>query len=236
MEPTPELLLAAYTQGYFPMAESRDAQEVRWMQPELRGVIPLDDFHVPRSLAKFMKKSPFTFTADAAFETVIRACAERDETWINDKIVALYCELHARGFAHSIECWKPTNSLPPCGGGLGRGGTINDPERGDSPLSPPSPTRGEGKEGSGFTLAGGLYGVSIGGAFFGESMFSRESNASKCALVELIRRLREMGYMLLDAQYTNEHLTQFGITEIPHESYMQQLAMALKVRIANGWN
>lgn len=186
-EITPELLLGAYAKGYFPMAQSRDASELHWYYPEKRGVIPLDNFHVPKSLAKFLKKSSFTFTTDKSFREVITACATRDDTWINDKIIELYCELHRLGFAHSVEVWDNNQ------------------------------------------LVGGLYGVSLGGAFFGESMFSRATNASKAALVHLVSLLRNAGYTLLDAQYVNEHLMQFGIEEIPREEYLQGLEAALRI-------
>jgi leucyl/phenylalanyl-tRNA---protein transferase len=192
--PTADELLAAYASGYFPMAQSRDDPNLYWFHPEQRGVIPLDGFHVPRSLAKTLKKTPFTFTADKAFRDVIRACADRDEdTWINDAIIDLYCQLHDKGFAHSIECWKGRN------------------------------------------LAGGLYGVSLGGAFFGESMFSRAANASKAAMVELVSRLRTGGYVLLDTQYVNDHLKQFGVVEIPKEEYLKRLEAALKIRPQNAF-
>lgn len=189
---TADELLAAYAQGYFPMADSRHAEELYWYYPERRGILPLDDFHVPGSLKKFLRNSPYEVRMDTAFESVIRACAEtrnlkRHDTWINDEIIALYCELAHRGFAHSVECWQ------------------------------------------GETLAGGLYGVSLGGAFFGESMFSHAPNASKVALVHLVDRLRRVGYMLLDTQYVNAHLLQFGVKEIVRGDYLALLAKALKV-------
>ncbi len=185
---TPEQLLAAYAGGYFPMAENKDSAELYWFSPEMRGIFPLDAFHVPRSLAKFLKDEPFEIRVDTAFAEVIGACAGRDSTWINDDIVQLYTQLAQKGFAHSVECW-----------------------RGD-------------------VLAGGLYGVALGGAFFGESMFSREPNASKAALVALVEKLKAAGYVLLDAQYVNEHLVQFGIMEIPKAEYLQRLEKALKAR------
>ncbi len=179
-------LLNAYASGYFPMAKTRDDPKLYWFNPDQRGIIPLDGFHTPRSLAKSVKSSGFTLTANRDFPRVIAACAQRDEdTWINDSIIALYCELHEKGHAHSIECWK-------------------DDE-----------------------LVGGLYGVSLAGAFFGESMFSRESNASKAALVELVERLKNAGYQLLDTQYVNDHLKQFGVIEIPKAEYMERLSLAL---------
>lgn len=185
MDITPELLLNAYARGYFPMAENKESAELHWYFPEQRGVIPLTDFHVPKSLAKFLKRDPFTYSTDRAFREVITACAERDSTWINDQIIDLYCTLHDMGYGHSVECWN------------------------------------------GERLVGGLYGVTLGGAFFGESMFSRATNASKAALVHLVKILNDAGYTLLDAQYVNEHLVQFGITEIPREEYLERLERAL---------
>ncbi len=187
-----ETLLAAYATGYFPMAASKDDPTLHWMYPEQRGILPLDDFHVPTSLKKFIKKSTFTLTADRDFPAVIRACAEigaeRDDTWINEQIIQLYTQLWENGFAHSVECWQDG------------------------------------------ALVGGLYGVAIGGAFFGESMFSRASNASKVALVHLVDLLNNAGYTLLDAQFTNDHLKQFGIIEIPREEYLARLAVAIKLK------
>jgi leucyl/phenylalanyl-tRNA--protein transferase len=185
-----EQLLAAYSSGFFPMAESRDAEDLHWYYPEHRGIIPLDAFHIPRSLQKFLRHSPYTLAVDTAFEQVIRACADvrtekREDSWINDSVIELYCELFRRGNAHSVECWQ------------------------------------EGK------LVGGLYGVSLGAAFFGESMFSLADNASKVALVHLVERLRAAGYMLLDTQYVNDHLVQFGVKEIPRKDYLELLAKAL---------
>lgn len=198
-EITWEFLLAAYANGYFPMAENKDSPILHCIYPELRGIIPLDEFHIPKSLAKFIKKSPFTITINAAFPQVINACAEitnqRKETWINQPIIDLYCELWKSGFAHSVECWQ------------------NSPNEEDSPI-----------------LVGGLYGVAIGGAFFGESMFSRISNASKVALVYLVSILRNSGYTLLDAQFTNDHLKQFGIIEIPRANYLEQLRKAISIK------
>jgi leucyl/phenylalanyl-tRNA--protein transferase len=184
---TPEFLLSAYANGFFPMADDRNASELRWYHPELRGIIPLDGFHTPASLVKFLKKNPFEISADKAFREVITACAEREETWINDEIIDLYCALHNMGFAHSVECR--------------RGGK----------------------------LVGGLYGVALAGAFFGESMFSTEANASKVALIALVEKLNAAGYALLDTQYVNDHLKQFGVIEIAREDYMKRLKKALKI-------
>ena len=183
-----ELLLNAYASGYFPMADNHNTLEIHWFYPEQRGIIPLETFHVPQSLAKFIRKNPFEITTDTVFPEVIQSCAEREDgTWINDTILKLYCQLHEKGFAHSVECWR------------------------------------NGK------LAGGLYGVALGGAFFGESMFSRETNASKAALVHLVQLLKSNGYHLLDTQYVNDHLKQFGVIEIPRDDYLQRLKEALAV-------
>lgn len=191
----PELLLQAYAAGYFPMAETQDSEELYWFNPEIRCVLPLEDkhaFHLPRSLAKFLRKSPFRITVDTAFAEVIAACAntrtaKRDSTWINSEIAYLYTELARLGHAHSVECWE------------------------------------------GNQLVGGLYGVSLGGAFFGESMFSRRTNASKTALAHLVERLKTAGYTLLDAQFENEHLTQFGFRSMEREIYLEKLDAALAI-------
>jgi leucyl/phenylalanyl-tRNA--protein transferase len=188
---TPELLLQAYANGYFPMAMGQDDPELYWFSPEERGVLPLNAFHIPRGLKRALKDHEFTLTVDRDFSGVITACAEmregaRNDTWINDEIIRLYTALHAQGDAHSVEVWEGT------------------------------------------ALAGGLYGVSLGGAFFGESMFSRVTNASKIALVTLVEILQEAGYELLDTQYVNAHLTQFGVVAIRKEDYMTKLAKALK--------
>jgi leucyl/phenylalanyl-tRNA--protein transferase len=190
---TPELLLAAYASGYFPMAVSRTAKELDWFYPEKRGILPLDTFHVPRSLAKLIRKIPFTITTDEAFREVMLGCTERKSTWINDEIISLYCELQRMGFAHSIECWQ------------------------------------EGK------LVGGLYGVALGRAFFGESMFSRTPNASRVALVYLVQLLNDKGYQLLDTQFINDHLKQFGVLEIPRAKYLEKLKKAVSEPPAESW-
>jgi leucyl/phenylalanyl-tRNA--protein transferase len=186
---TPEILLAAYAQGIFPMAERRDDPTLFWVSPERRGVLPLNGFHVPKRLARTVRSDRFAVTSDTAFIHVMQACAEaapgRQQSWINAEIVRLYAALHATGRAHSIECWR---------------------------------------EGA---LVGGLYGVSLGGAFFGESMFSRERDASKVALVHLIAQLKRGGYVLLDAQFLTAHLAQFGAIEIPRQAYLAKLNAAL---------
>lgn len=189
---TTDLLLQAYRIGYFPMAEDRFAREVFWVRPDRRGILPLDGFHVSKSLIKTVRKDRYRVTADTAFAAVMDGCAEpqtnRWQTWINGQIMEAYQELHAMGAAHSIESW-----------------------RGDE-------------------LVGGLYGVSIGGAFFGESMFSTATDASKVALVHLVGRLRAGGYTLLDTQFQNEHLVQFGVQEIAAEIYQVKLDRALSGR------
>ncbi|MCW8834892.1 MAG: leucyl/phenylalanyl-tRNA--protein transferase [Rhodospirillales bacterium] len=188
---TPELLLRAYAAGVFPMSEGRDSMSLFWVNPQKRGIIPLDGFHVPRSLRKKIRKNVFEVRCDTAFRRVMECCAaprtKGDDTWINDDILELYCDLHAMGFAHSVECWRD----------------------------------GE--------LVGGLYGVSLGGAFFGESMFSRETDASKVALVHLVARLRIGGYRLLDTQFLTEHLGRFGTIEITRPKYLALLEDALQV-------
>lgn len=186
----PDLLLKAYASGVFPMAESAADPEVFWVRPETRGVIPLDAFHVPKSLAKAMRKVPFEIMFDHDFEATIDGCAERRaerrSTWINAPIREAYVELHRRGHCHSVEAW--------------RGGR----------------------------LVGGLYGVRLGRAFFGESMFSRERDASKVCLVRLVEHLRERGFALLDTQFTTEHLKRFGAVDVPRARYEKMLAEALK--------
>lgn len=189
---TPELVLRAYAAGIFPMARSHDDPQLYWIDPEARGIIPIEGFHVPRSLMKVLKKCPFEVRVNSAFDAVVRACAEpmphRRETWINEQIRDLYGALYRRGHAHSVETW-----------------------RGDR-------------------LVGGLYGVSMGGAFFGESMFSREANASKVALCHLVARLKVCGFTLLDTQFITEHLSQFGATEIPRHEYLARLVRAIGQR------
>jgi leucyl/phenylalanyl-tRNA--protein transferase len=186
---TPQILLKAYAAGIFPMAESADDSALYWIEPELRGVIPLDNFHISRSLAKQVRRAAFTIRIDGDFTSVIDNCAERTgerpSTWINGRIRALYCQLHKMGFCHSIECWRDG------------------------------------------ALVGGLYGVRIGAAFFGESMFSRERDASKVALVHLVARLNDGNFRLLDAQFMTDHLRRFGAEEVAREAYHLMLEAAL---------
>ena len=189
MEITPEVLLKAYACGIFPMAESANDPGLYWVEPKMRGIIPLETFHIPRRLARTVRQGIFEVTADKSFNDVIRLCAEdtpgRPNTWINGRIAALYRELHAVGHCHSIECWKDD------------------------------------------TLVGGLYGVRLGGVFFGESMFSRSRDASKVALVHLVERMKLGGFCLLDTQFHTGHLSQFGAIEIPKRDYEILLQDAL---------
>lgn len=186
---TPEILLRAYACGVFPMARSRDDPRLYWVDPQDRGILPLDDVHVPRSLRKTIKQERFEVRCDAAFEAVLDGCAEpapdRPETWINDQIRAMFLHLHGLGMAHSVETWR------------------------------------DGR------LVGGLYGLALGGAFFGESMFSRETDASKVALIHLCARLSRGGFTLLDTQFVTDHLSRFGAVEIPKTDYLERLAGAL---------
>jgi len=189
VEITPEVLLKAYACGIFPMAESADDNALYWLEPELRGVISLDHFHVPGRLARTVRSDRFTVAVNRDFEAVIAGCAApkpgRGRTWINDRIRNLYRKLHDRGHCHSIEVYED----------------------------------GE--------LAGGLYGVSLARAFFGESMFHRARDASKVALVHLVARLRAGGFRLLDTQFVTDHLKTFGATEIPRRQYHKELEAAL---------
>ncbi len=185
-ELTPELLLAAYAQGVFPMAESRDDPEVFWVDPRRRGIFPLEGFRVSRSLARTLRRDPFRVTFDADFVGVVQGCADRDETWISEPIAALYAELHRMGHAHSVEVWED--------------------ER----------------------LVGGVYGVVLGAAFFGESMFSRRTDASKVALAHLVERLRAGRFALFDTQFLTPHLASLGAIEISRLEYRHRLAKALR--------
>lgn len=180
----PHVLLGAYTEGVFPMAEGG---EILWFSPLKRGVIPLDDqFHIPHGLKRSLRRKPFEVRRDTAFRQVMEGCAARDETWIDRVIIDSYCHLHELGFAHSIECWDEDG------------------------------------------LQGGLYGVMLGRAFFGESMFSLKSDASKIALVHLVEWLRELDCLLLDTQWMTDHLRQFGGEEIQREDYFILLDEALE--------
>ncbi len=182
---TPDLLLQAYQQGLFPMAETRDTQDVFWVQPRFRGILPLDSFHISRSLRKTLRRGHLMASADRAFAQVVQGCAARPETWINPPIYDVYQALHAQGDAHSIEVWQ------------------------------------------GDALVGGVYGVTVGTAFFGESMFSTVTDASKVALVCAIDRLQQQGFTLFDTQFITPHLASLGGIEIPRAAYEDRLANAL---------
>jgi leucyl/phenylalanyl-tRNA--protein transferase len=182
---TPEILLRAYEMGVFPMAGAREDPEIHWVDPRRRGVFPLQNFHISRSLSKHITDSSWTIRVNTDFAGVVRGCADRPETWINDEIFALYLVLHQMGSAHSLEVW-------------------------------------EGDE-----LVGGVYGVTLGAAFFGESMFSRRTNASKTALAYLVHRLRAGGFVLFDTQFLTAHLASLGAVEIRRTEYQKQLAKAV---------
>ena len=181
----PDLLLRAYTIGVFPMSDSRGAADVYWVEPRRRAIIPIDGFHLSRSLRKTLTSDRFTISVDAAFDRVVRACAERADTWINGSIERSYNLLHSSGHAHSVEVWE------------------------------------------GDALVGGLYGVRLGAAFFGESMFSSRSDASKVALAWLVARLKVGGFTLLDCQFMTEHLRRLGAAEIDQKDYLALLDAAL---------
>ncbi len=235
---TPDQLLAAYANGYFPMALTKDDPELYWFSPEERGVLPLETFNIPRGLARSMKKHAYTITVDTAFEQVIRACGtitnDRHETWINETIVALYTTLFHAGHAHSIEVWQKgvarvesrESSEEVVATSIVASSSVGDRLEEGSPAASSLPGTRHQALGTP-TLIGGLYGVSLGGAFFGESMFSRATDASKMALVQLVEILRAAGYELLDTQYVNEHLKQFGVEAWSKQRYMTKLEKAL---------
>ncbi len=183
---TPEQMLAGYARGIFPMAESRDRDDLHWVDPRLRGIMPLDGFHMSRSLARAIRRGDYAIRTDSAFPEVVQFCAARDETWINAPLLALYDALHARGHARSLEVWQDG------------------------------------------ALTGGVFGVTLGAAFFGESMFSRRTDASKIALAYLVDRLRQGGFTLFDTQFLTPHLASLGGIEIPRAVYRARLAEALE--------
>lgn len=183
---TPELLLHAYSLGLFPMAEHRDDPEIFWVDPRRRGILPLDGFHISRSLARRIRRGDHSVTVNADFAGVMEACAAREETWINGEIRRLYAALHRMGHAHSLEVWM---------GGV---------------------------------LAGGVYGVTLGAAYFGESMFSRRTDASKIALTYLVDRLRRAGFRLFDTQFVTPHLASLGGLEISRAEYQRRLRDAVR--------
>jgi leucyl/phenylalanyl-tRNA--protein transferase len=188
----PELILRAYAIGVFPMSDSRNANEVFWVEPRKRAILPIDGFRMSRSLRKTLRSSDFRVTADRAFAEVLRRCSDRKETWINGIIETSFNNLHRLGHAHSIECWQ------------------------------------------GSRLVGGLYGVKLGAAFFGESMFSRERDASKVALAWLVARLKVGGFRLLDCQFMTEHLRSLGAIEVDQKDYVSLLSSALALAGSDG--
>lgn len=183
---TPQLLLNAYASGVFPMAEHQDDPEIFWVDPRRRGIFPLEEFHISRSLARRIRRGGYRISINQDFEGVVKGCADRPETWINAQIFDLYMQLHAMGFAHSLEVW------------------IGD------------------------DLVGGIYGVTLGRAFFGESMFSRRTDASKIALAYLVDRLRLAGFTLFDTQFITPHLGRLGATEVTRARYHRLLEEALE--------
>ncbi len=184
---TPELRLGAYAAGVFPMAEAKDDPDVHWVDPLERGVLPLDEFHMSRSLARRMKSGRFEARLDTAFADVLDGCADRDETWINSTIRDLMLQLFDRGHAHAVSVWRDDR------------------------------------------LIGGMYGLALGGAFFGESMFSRETDASKMALASAVDHLRRTGFILFDTQFLTPHLASLGGQSISRDTYRSRLATALQV-------
>ena len=190
---SPETLIKAYALGVFPMAEHHDDDRIFFVDPDERGILPLDQVHLPRSLKKRVRQRPYRITVNQAFDQVIDGCRtitdSREESWINPQIRQLYCALHRLGFAYSVEAWQDN--------------------------------------GADAQLVGGLYGVALAGAFFGESMFSRATDASKIALVHLMARLQAGGFTLLDTQFSNPHLEQFGVLEIPRDDFKIMLGEAL---------
>ena len=187
MKINPDELLLAYRLGIFPMAETRDAEDVLWVRPRERGILPLSDFHVPKRLARTMRNNPYEIRVDTAFAEVVRGCADtRADTWINPAIAEVFDDLHARKFAHSVECWQDDR------------------------------------------LVGGVYGLALRAAFFAESKFSRATDASKIALVCLARRLKAGGFTLLDAQFPNPHLDQFGAIAVSETHFDKLLSYALE--------
>lgn len=185
-EITPALLMRGYAMGVFPMSEHRDDPEIFWVDPKRRGVFPISDFHISRSLARRMRKGGFRVSLNEAFDQVLDGCADREDTWINEKIYSLYMDLHETAQAHSLEVWNEKDKL-----------------------------------------IGGVYGVTLGAAFFGESMFSRATDASKIALAFLTTHLHNTGFTLFDTQFITPHLASLGAIEIPRAQYLDQLSEAI---------
>jgi leucyl/phenylalanyl-tRNA--protein transferase len=192
----PRLLLQGYAAGIFPMADSREADEIFWVEPRHRAILPLDRFHCSRSLGRRLRAGRFRVTCDTAFDAVVLACADRGKTWINGAIEQATRTLHLAGHAHSVECWLDDGGKP--------------------------------------RLVGGLYGVKLGGAFFGESMFSRASDASKVALAWLVARMKVGGFVLLDCQFMTDHLASLGAIEVSRSDYVALLASAVGLGAGSG--
>lgn len=188
---TPQMIVNAYAQGVFPMAETATARTLHWFDPQWRGILPIDGFRIARSLSRSRRRGGFRFSCNRDFAGVLAACADRPVTWINPAIARVFTDLHRLGLAHSVEVWNPDG-----------------------------------------TLAGGVYGLALGGAFFAESMVSRVTDGSKMALAELVTRLRRGGFALLDTQYLTPHLASLGGIEIPRADYHQRLTPALALRPA----
>ncbi|MCX5661571.1 MAG: leucyl/phenylalanyl-tRNA--protein transferase [Planctomycetota bacterium] len=205
---TPELLIHAYRQGVFPMARSRHGA-IDWYSPDPRAILPLDAFHASHSLGRRSRSGRYVVTRDVAFHAVISACSEprpyQKQTWINPAIIRAYAGLHAMGVAHSVESWLPRDEARAAG---------------QTPA---------GLDDDRFELVGGLYGVALGGAFFGESMFSKATDASKVCLVHLVEHLRERGFVLLDVQCNSPHMARFGTIDVPREEFLAKLEAALEV-------
>ena len=187
---SPEVLLFAYQQGLFPMAESRNAKQVQWIQPKKRGIFQLGNFHISRSLKRAILKKDYSITINSCFSKVVEKCADRNETWINGSIYNCYCKLHDDGFAHSVEVWRDDR------------------------------------------LIGGIYGVAIGAAFFGESMFARVTDSSKTALVGLSTLLTNWEYHFIDCQVRSSHLDSLGAKCIPRNQFSKMLERAIQVPVA----
>lgn len=231
-----EAMVEAYRQGYFPMAEpGRGGRPgpVGWYNPDPRGVIPLEGFHVPRSVRRVVRSGRFGVTSDRGFEGVIRGCARprwyESGAWLDERLIGVYVALHRAGLAHSVEVWL--------GGTKARG---NEGAEGEDQRAAWHVSKGPSQEGGakGGVLVGGVYGVAIGGAFMAESMFCRPdlggTDASKVALVHLVHHLRRRGFVLLDTQFWNEHIDRFGCVEIPRGAYLRRLGEAVQMRVEWG--
>lgn len=226
---TPELVLRAYCHGYFPMARHRRG-EIDWYRPDPRAVLPLDQMKIHRSLRKRIKKREFRITFNGAFGRVIRNCSQPREyesnTWINDQIIEVYTQLHQAGFAHSVEAWLPARPGDDAFSLDASPATFADDYLPEQPLD--NACFGRAPSDEHWQLAGGLYGLSINGGFFGESMFSRATDSSKVCLYYLVEHLRSRDFVLLDTQISNPHTTRLGAIEISLDEYLVQLEQAIE--------